>query len=57
MKGIVIKWKKMLLKDISGIRSEDFPKRTVNTVSVYGQEKYLVLEASDLHRDYYLFVR
>lgn len=32
------------LQNVCNIRSSDLPKHTVNVVSVYGQEKYLVLE-------------
>ena len=35
-------------QDLSGIRPEDLPRHTINTVAVYGQEKYLVLEDIDL---------
>jgi len=35
-------------QDVAHIRSSDFPKNTINTVSVYGQEKYLTLEDIDL---------
>ena len=31
-------------KDLADVRPEDFPRHTINTVQVYGQEKYLVLE-------------
>eukprot|EP00095_Tigriopus_kingsejongensis_P010112 maker-scaffold152_size304267-snap-gene-2.26 protein:Tk10112 transcript:maker-scaffold152_size304267-snap-gene-2.26-mRNA-1 annotation:"mitochondrial rho gtpase isoform x3" len=35
-------------QDISGVRPEDLPRHTINTVQVYGQEKYLVLEDIDV---------
>ena len=35
-------------QDIAGVRPEDFPRHTINTISVYGQEKYLVLEDIDV---------
>lgn len=35
-------------QDISGVRPSDFPRNTVDTVAVYGQEKYLVLEDIDV---------
>ena len=34
------------LKDLEGIQIEDFPRHTINTLQVYGQEKYLVLQVS-----------
>ena len=36
------------LQDIEGINSEDLPLRVVNTVQIYGQEKYLVLQDIDV---------
>ena len=35
-------------EDIVGIPEEDLPRHTINTVQVYGQEKYLVLEDIDV---------
>ena len=34
--------------DIASLRAEDIPRHTINTVAVYGQEKYLVLEDIDV---------
>ena len=34
-------------QDIAGVRQEDLPRHTINTISVYGQEKYLVLEVGN----------
>jgi hypothetical protein len=31
-------------QDIEGVRSEDLPRHTINTLQVYGQDKYLVLQ-------------
>ena len=33
-----------LMQDLEGVRSEDLPRHTINTLQVYGQEKYLVLQ-------------
>lgn len=33
-------------QDVASIRPEDLPRHTISTVSVYGQEKYLVLEVN-----------
>jgi Ras family protein T1 len=35
-------------KDLTNVRPEDFPRHTINTIQVYGQEKYLVLEVSKM---------
>ncbi len=32
------------VQDIEGVRGEDLPRHTINTLQVYGQEKYLVLQ-------------
>ena len=36
------------LQDIEGINNEDLPLHVVNTVQIYGQEKYLVLQDIDV---------
>ena len=36
------------LQDIEGINVEDLPLHVVNTVQIYGQEKYLVLQDIDV---------
>jgi Ras family protein T1 len=36
------------LQDIEGVRPEDLPRHTINTIQVYGQEKYLVLQDIDV---------
>lgn len=36
------------LEDIEGIRPEELPRHTINTLQVYGQEKYLVLQDIDV---------
>ena len=36
------------LQDIEGINKEDLPLHVVNTVQIYGQEKYLVLQDIDV---------
>ena len=33
-----------LFQDIEGVRNDDLPRHTINTLQVYGQEKYLVLQ-------------
>ena len=33
-----------ILQDIEGVRGDDLPRHTINTLQVYGQEKYLVLQ-------------
>ena len=43
-----LKFAYTFFQDIAGIRPEDFPRHTLNTISVYGQEKYLVLEDIDV---------
>ena len=36
------------LQDIEGIKEEDLPRNVINTVQVYGQEKYLILQDIDV---------
>ena len=36
------------LQDIEGIKNEELPCHVINTVQVYGQEKYLVLQDIDV---------
>ncbi len=36
------------LQDIEGVKPEDLPRHVINTVQVYGQEKYLVLQDIDV---------
>ena len=36
------------LQDIEGIKSEELPRHIINTIQVYGQEKYLVLQDIDV---------
>ena len=36
------------MQDIEGINKEDLPLHVVNTVQIYGQEKYLVLQDIDV---------
>ena len=35
-------------KELVDVRPEDFPRHTINTVQVYGQEKYLILEVREM---------
>ena len=36
------------LQDIEGIKEADLPRNVINTVQVYGQEKYLILQDIDV---------
>ena len=36
----------ILFKDLEGIQKQDLPRHTINTLQVYGQEKYLVLQVN-----------
>ena len=36
------------MQDIEGIKEADLPRNVINTVQVYGQEKYLILQDIDV---------